>query len=135
MCLYSVPADITEDVTDLLENETNPVTFICVATGEPVPTISWYFNNILLDVSDHNISSTVNGIVVESLLTIFNAQSSDVGTYTCHAENFIGTDRSSGILTVNGKLLYINNKWLHRLVEAVIVVSMCTILEKCIKLP
>ena len=102
MYLCSVPADITEDVTDLLGNETNPVTFICVATGEPVPTISWYFNNILLNVSDHNISSTVSGIVVESLLTIFNARSSDVGTYTCHAENFIGTDRSSGILTING---------------------------------
>ena len=100
MC--SVPADITEDVTDLLENETNPVTFICAAIGEPVPTISWYFNNILLNDSDHNIFSTVSGIVVESLLTIFTARSSDVGTYTCHAENFMGTDRSSGILTING---------------------------------
>ena len=91
----------------MLENETNPITFTCEATGEPVPTISWYYNNILLNVlnaSDHNISSIVSGIVVESLLTIFNTQSSDVGTYTCHAENLIGSDRSSGILTVNGKL-------------------------------
>ena len=94
-------------MTDLLENEANPVTFICAATGDPLPTISWYFNNILLNTSDHNISRAVSGIVVESLLTIFNVQSSDVGTYTCHAENFIGSDRSSGILTVNGKLLCI----------------------------
>ena len=34
-----------------------------------------------------------------------SAQSSDVGKYTCHAENIIGTDRSSGILTVNGKFV------------------------------
>jgi len=58
----------------------------------------------------------VNGTVVMSSLTITNTQSSDVGTYTCQAENSIGIDRSSGILTVNGKhvsmdyfLLCINN--------------------------
>ena len=96
-------------MTDLLENETNPVTFICGATGKPIPTISWYFNNILLNATDHNITSTVDGVTVESSLTIFNAQSSDVGTYTCHADNVFGSDRSSGVLTVNGnKLLCIN---------------------------
>ena len=96
-------------MTDLSENETNPVTFICAATGEPVPTISWYFDTILLNATDHNITSTVDGVTVESLLTIFNAQSSDAGTYTCHADNVFGSDRSSGVLTVNGnKLLCIN---------------------------
>ena len=58
----------------------------------------------------------MNENVVVSSLTITNAQSSDVGTYTCHAENIIGSDRSSGVLTVNGncdsnnyiKLFYIN---------------------------
>ena len=55
------------------------------------------------DTSKYNISSSVNGTLVESLLTIANAQSSDVGTYTCYTENILGTDRSFGILTVNGK--------------------------------
>lgn len=92
-------------MVDQLENETNPVTFTCRATGEPIPTISWYFNDDLLNmlnVTDYNMTSTVNGVVVESLLTIFNAQSSHVGTYTCHAKNIFGSDRSSGILTING---------------------------------
>ena len=100
-----VPADITENVTDLLENETNPVTFTCKATGEPVPTISWYFNSVLineLNASDYNVSSTVNRTVIESLLTVFDVQSSDVGRYTCFAENINGSDQSSGVLTVNG---------------------------------
>jgi len=48
----------------------------------------------------------MNGTIVISSLTIFNALSPDVGTYTCHAENIIGIDRSSGILTVNGKCIY-----------------------------
>ena len=55
------------------------------------------------DTSKYNVSSSVNGTVVMSSLTINNTQSSDVGTYTCQAENSISIDRSSGILTVNGK--------------------------------
>ena len=104
MC--SVSPDIIGTVTDLLENETNPITFTCQATGEPLPTISWYFNSVMIkasNTSDYNISSTVSGVVMESLLTIFNTQSSDVGTYTCHAENVIGSINSTGILTINGK--------------------------------
>ena len=102
---YVVPAEIIDELTDLLENETLPSTFTCEATGEPVPNISWYFDDATLIVSDaskYNVSNSLNGIVIKSLLTIVSAQSSDVGKYTCQAENIIGTDRSSGILTVNG---------------------------------
>ena len=74
--------------------------------GEPVPTISWYFNDDIINVSHaskYNITSSVNGTLVESLLKIVSIISSDVGTYTCHANSTIGTDTNSGILTVNGK--------------------------------
>ena len=101
----SVQTEIIEEVTDVLENETNPVTFSCQAIGEPVPIISWYFNSIMINISDinkHTVSSSVNGMTVSSLLTIMNTQSSDVGRYICFSENFIGDDRSSGVLTVNG---------------------------------
>ena len=106
-----VRAEITDEVPDLVENETNLVTFHCQATGEPVPNINWYFNDVMINVSDesdYNISDSLNGTVVESILSIENVQSFNVGTYTCHAENFIGIDRSLGILTVNGKcILYL----------------------------
>ena len=103
---YIVQAEVIIDVADLLENETNPIIFSCQATGEPVPSISWYFKGVMINVSDtskYNISTTLNEIIATSLLTIINAKSSDVGTYTCQAENIIGIDQSSGILTVNGK--------------------------------
>ena len=62
----------------------------------------------LSNASNYNISHSLNETVVESLLSVVNVRSSDVGTYTCHAENFIGIDRRSGILTVNGKcVLYL----------------------------
>ena len=101
-----VQAEITDEVTNKLENETNQVVFSCSATGEPIPTISWYFNGVSINVSDsrkYTLASSKNGTAVTSLLIIVNAQSSDVGTYTCDAENIIGSGQSSGILTVNGK--------------------------------
>ena len=90
----------------MLENETNPATFNCQASGRPVPSISWYFKGVMIDVSNaskYNVSNTTKDTTVTSLLTISNVQSSDVGTYTCQTENNIGIDQSSGILTVNGK--------------------------------
>ena len=104
MCL--VPPEITTIVTDETESGKNPVKFTCRATGAPLPNISWYYNGNKINSSDtFKISINESGEkVVESLLTIKSPKSSDVGTYTCQAENTIGSDRSSGILT-NGKCI------------------------------
>ena len=92
----------------MLENETNPVTFSCQATGEPVPTIIWYFASVMINVSNtskYNVTSPINDTLITSLITIVNTQSSDAGIYTCEAKNFLVTSRSSGILTINGQYL------------------------------
>ena len=102
-------------MADFLENETNPVTFSCQATGEPVPNIGWYFNSILINTSNtskYNISNSINGNVFTSLFTILNIQSSDVGTYTCYAENIIGDYQNSGVLTIYGKQTCFNISFL-----------------------
>ena len=99
-----VQAEITDGIIDMLENETLSSVFTCQAEGEPVPTIRWYFNNIVINISDvkYNVSTSVNGTKVTSVFTIVSTQSSDVGRYTCFAGNIIGSDQSSGVLTVNG---------------------------------
>ena len=90
-------------VMDDTENEGGIASFTCQVIGEPVPTISWYFNVVPVDVTNtvkYVVLSTSPG---RSILRINNVQSSDVGTYTCNATNVVSSDTSSGVLTVNGK--------------------------------
>ena len=101
-----VAATISPEVSDQIQDERTTASFTCQATGEPVPTISWYFNNTLLaNGAEHTISETsVNTTTINSTLTIMSVESSDVGTYTCNATNVVSSDISSGVLTVNGEL-------------------------------
>ena len=91
---------------DQIQDEGTTAFFTCQATGEPVPTIGWYFNNTLLaNGTKHIISETsVNTTTINSTLTIMGIESSDVGTYICNATNVVSSDTSSGVLTVNGEL-------------------------------
>ena len=93
---------------DQVQDEGGAASFSCQATGEPVPTISWYFNGIPIsndtDVDKYDISETsVNTTTINSTLTIMSVESSDAGTYTCNATNVVSSDTSSGVLTVNGE--------------------------------
>ena len=79
-------------------NERSNAFFSCQVVGEPVPTISWYFNGTALEQAD-----TTKYIITNNTLDIVNVESSDAGTYTCNATNVVSSDTSSGVLTVNGK--------------------------------
>ena len=90
---------------DQTQDEGDIASFTCQATGEPVPTISWYFNGALLaNGATYTISETlVNTTTINSTLTIMSVESFDVGIYTCNAIIVVSSDTSSGILTVNGE--------------------------------
>ena len=95
-------------ISNEIRNQEENVTFSCEAVGEPVPDISWYFNDVMINVSDNSSkymieSRSLNITTTENTLTVHNVTSSDVGTYTCNASNFIGSVTSSGILTVTCK--------------------------------
>ena len=106
VCL--VTPDISPEMMDEVQDEGDTASFTCQATGEPVPTISWYFNgapvNNDTDMDKYDIAETsVNTTTISSTLTIMSVESSDVGTYTCNATNVVSSDTSSGVLTVNGE--------------------------------
>ena len=95
-------------VNNETRNQKENVTFLCQAVGQPVPDISWYFNDVMINVSDNSskymiVSRSLNITTTENTLTVYNVTSSDVGTYTCNVSNIIGSFSDSGILTITSK--------------------------------
>ena len=106
-CLvYLVGPNIIE-LMDQTEDEGNTTSFTCQADGEPLPTISWYFNGAPLDESNTTKYMITERLIptttITDILNIMSVESSDVGTYTCNATNVVSSDTSSGVLTVNGE--------------------------------
>ena len=104
--VYLVGPDIIE-LMDQTQTEGDIASFTCQADGEPLPTISWYFNGAPLDESNtakYMITERRISTSNADILNIMNVQSSDVGTYTCNANNVVSSDTSPGVLTVNGEL-------------------------------
>ena len=97
---HLVAPSISPEVMSQAANEGSNAFFSCQAVGQPVPTISWYFNDTVLEQAD-----TMKYIITNNSLDIVNVESSDVGTYTCFATNLVSSDTSSGVLTVNGEFL------------------------------
>ena len=103
--VYLVAPSIDPELMNQLHNEGDTASFVCQAGGEPLPTISWYFNSVQLNqinTSKYMFAHRQFEISVMNTLTIMSVHSSDVGTYTCNATNVVSTDNSSGVLTING---------------------------------
>ncbi|KFP01647.1 Hemicentin-1, partial [Calypte anna] len=93
-----VPPNIEGPEQELV-NETisNPVTFVCDATGIPPPTIVWLKNGKPMENSD---SLEVHVLSGGSKLQITRSQLLDSGTYTCIASNVEGKAQKSYVLSV-----------------------------------
>ena len=77
--------------------------FTCTATGVPLPTITWLRDNTALsDGIDYTTSSTDDGSLVTSTLSVLNLVFSDTGNFSCSASNSEGTVTSEFTLTVEG---------------------------------
>ena len=106
--VYTVTPSIENSIDNEIRDQTENVTFLCRAVGEPAPNISWYFNGVMINVSDSTskymiMSRSLNITTTENTLTVYNLTSPDAGTYTCNALNFIGSAKASGISTVTSK--------------------------------
>ena len=109
--IHAVIPSVVIPPVDEINDQTENVTLLCQAVGEPVPDISWYFNGVMINVSDNSskymiMSRSLNITTTENTLTVYNVTSSDVGTYICNSSNVIGSVTSSGILTVTSELRF-----------------------------
>jgi hypothetical protein len=77
----------------------NSVTLICtVSSSLPITSVHWQRNvggSITTINSNTNTNKYSGSTTTTPSLTIFNAASSDVGTYTCFASNSVGTGQST----------------------------------------
>ena len=103
MCLICVTVFpmILSEITDLNDQGRGVAKFTCNAIGKPIPDISWYFNDVMINVSDNSskymiVSRSLNITTTENTLTVYNVTSSDVGVYTCIATNTQGNDTRHG---------------------------------------
>ena len=87
-------------INNEIRNQKENVSFLCQSDGEPVPDISWYFNGVMINISDSSkymiTSRSINTTTTENTLTVYSVASSDVGAYTCTATNTLGNDTSHG---------------------------------------
>ena len=86
----------------------NTITFVCVAYGDPNPSISWNRGDTLLSngtrVTIYEELVTENGVTfVQSILELCSAEEADAGRYSCFADNTLDNDTESFVLTVNAQ--------------------------------
>ena len=73
----------------------------CNYVGVPAPSIQWFHNGVLLRNGVDGVSINT-GDNISSIL-IVAADHSDGGTYTCTANNSLGTDQESYSVVILGK--------------------------------
>ena len=96
----------------------NTVIFVCVAYGDPSPSISWNRGDTALS----NISrialfeeqvTEIGVTFLRSILTLCSAEEADAGQYSCFADNTLGNDTASFVLTVNPQGNYFTVSNMH----------------------
>ncbi|XP_030626728.1 hemicentin-1 [Chanos chanos] len=92
LSVHTHPA-FTELLGDVSLNKGERLLLTCGVTGNPLPKITWAFNNNIVPAHyDH-----VNG---HSELVIERVNKDDSGTYSCVAENSVGSIKSLGFVYV-----------------------------------
>ncbi|XP_074702115.1 hemicentin-2-like [Strix aluco] len=87
--------DLAEEVAATINST---VRFKCEATGHPVPTVSWLWNDVPVVVGPRH--QLLEGGTV---LQVAAVEVGDTGSYTCVAENPAGSAEKYFALTVQGK--------------------------------
>lgn len=81
-----------------------PVSFDCVVTGQPVPTVRWFKDGRMLEEDDHYmISEDQQG---GHQLIITAVVPADMGVYRCLAENSVGVSSTKAELRVDRKCTF-----------------------------
>lgn len=100
--LHALPAVLAPVFLTELQNQEvqdgYPVSFDCVVTGQPVPSVRWFKDGKLLEEDDHYmINEDQQG---GHQLIITAVVPTDMGVYRCLAENSVGVSSTKAELRV-----------------------------------
>ena len=101
-----VSPTILEPPENLTVVQPQSATFLCNATAQPRPQITWWRmgNQLIAQTNTIEISNNMFGErEIVSNLTIVMADPSDAGGYVCQAASAAGQDTATAELTVHGK--------------------------------
>ena len=91
---YTAPPGMTKSPSNDLERLVKQrVTFTCVVSGIPTPTVTWYHNGAQLSAGGV-ISISGNSLTISSLTV------GHTGMYQCFANNVVGSTQRSWALQV-----------------------------------
>ncbi|XP_032704376.1 obscurin [Lontra canadensis] len=76
-----------------------PVSFDCVVTGQPVPTVCWFKDGRMLEEDDHYLISEDQQGGHQLIITA--VVPADMGVYRCVAENSVGVSSTKAELRVD----------------------------------
>ena len=79
-------------------NESLSASFRCNASGDPIPTVTWFKGGFQL-------SAGGRVVIGEYILTVVNTVASDSGQYSCNVSNGISFHVGVAYLIVQGKSL------------------------------
>lgn len=80
------------------DEESDFIVMHCVATGVPLPHISWTFNDQPLHENTERVLIHDNGTLV-----IHNPIEEDEGSYKCEATNYLGSISTVANYKINGE--------------------------------
>lgn len=101
----------TRQLQSGVAREGGTYSFNCCVTGNPLPTVQWFKNDVCIDhLKDFHITFN-NG---EALLRLEEIFLDDQAVFTCKATNPYGTEQSSALLTVERKHLTIDEDWFYQ---------------------
>ena len=79
------------------------ITIYCPSSGIDTPSIEWSRDGVMVVSGGRftiSTTTTLPGAVITSVLSISDFQSADAGTYSCSANNIVGSD--DGTVTLIG---------------------------------
>lgn len=98
-CSVSPEIEIAPESSTVLNGTSGVLN--CSARGDPIPSISWRRNGMLIMESDPRFLVHGNGSLAIVMVTL-----NDMGMFQCFARNELGTDSSDSVLlTIDGELL------------------------------